>query len=239
MLVIAAAVAVTVWTTYLFSTWPPEPPGGSPAATGAATSRAAGVHSSQEPTEDGPTVLVVVGDSFSAGTDQNSGPEWPELLGERLGWEVVVEAAPRTGYVDSGRGKDFGDRVDEVAEHPADVVLLAGGISDLRDDPDDVALAAEELVARLHEELSGTRVVLASPFSNGAPGPVTSGLAERLETVARDLDAAYLDVTGYLPFGSDLIGDDGVHPSDKGHRRIARLLERDLTEADLGRAPLG
>ena len=233
MLVIAAAVAVTVWTTYLFSTWPPEPPSGSPTAASVEPSRPTEASPIPEATQDGPTVLVVVGDSFSAGTDQNSGPEWPELLGERLGWEVVVEAAPRTGYVDSGRGKDFGDRVDEVAEHSADVVLLAGGISDLRDDPDDVAAAAEELVGRLRQQLLDTRVVLASPFSNGAPGPVTTRLAKGLEAVARDVAVTYLDLTGYLPFGSDLIGDDGVHPSDKGHRRIARLLEQDLTEADL------
>jgi len=173
MLVIAAAVAVTVWTTYLLSTWPPEPPSGSPAAASVEPSGAAESSPSPEATQDGPTVLVVVGDSFSAGTDQNSGPEWPEQLGERLGWEVVVEAAPRT------------------------------------------------------------TVVLASPFSNGAPGPVTTRLAKRLEAVARDVEATYLDLTDYLPFGSDLIGDDGVHPSDKGHRRIARLLEQDLTEADL------
>ena len=233
MLVIAAAVAVAVWTTYLLSSWPPEPPAGGRVQTSPAAGPMRPADGSSSPaTTDGETVMVVVGDSFTAGTDQNSGPEWPALLAERLGWEIIVEAAPRAGYVGSAAGADFGDHADEVAEHAADIVLLAGGISDLNDDADDVARAAEDLVGRLTERLPEAEVVLASPFSNGRPGPVTTGLAERLEQVATEQGATYLDVTGYLPFGYDLIGDDGVHPSDKGHRRIARELEQDLTEAD-------
>lgn len=240
MLVIAAAVAVTVWTTYLLAGWPPDPPAGASVTTSpdGAPTRSAPMSPSPSATaeDDGTTTMVVLGDSFTAGTDQNDGPEWPALLSSRLGWEIVVEAAPRSGYVGSDEGTDFGDRVDAVVEHPADIVLLAGGISDLNDDVDEVTVAAEEVAVEIIDRLPDAELVIASPFSNGRPGPVTTGLAERLEQVATDLGVTYLDVTEYLPFGSDLIGDDGVHPSDKGHRKIAQELEQDLTEADLAAA---
>jgi lysophospholipase L1-like esterase len=227
---VAMAVAVIAWTAYLLAGWPPEPPSSGLAA----QQQPAGGPPSAPETGTAETVLVVLGDAFSADTPGNSGPEWPQLVADELGWTVHVEAVPGSGFLTDGQGRAFSDRVGDVAAHDPAVVLVAGGFSDIGGPAGQAAEVAEAVVDELSRMVPEASVVLLSPFSNGTPGPLTRELTDRLRRAARAGDVAFVDVTGVLPRGEDLLGPDGIHPTDAGHRRIAEKVVDDLRSLPVG-----
>jgi lysophospholipase L1-like esterase len=232
VLVVAAAVAVTVLSAYLLATWPPEPPPPTAQperATG--TSEAAPAEDSEEPEAADETVMVVLGDSFSAESTESAGPEWPMLLGESFGWEVRTEAVAGSGYVSAGSGRPFGARVPAVVGHSPDVIFVAGGVSDLGAHPiGRIVAAADDVVSRLVAEAPDAQVVVVSPFSNGEPGPLTEQFSARLQQIAQDHGAAYVDASRWLVNGTGLFGAEVDQPADAGQGRIADRMERELTE---------
>jgi hypothetical protein len=234
VLVVVAAVAVTVLSAYLLASWPPEPP--PPTAQtepGNEASEAAPAEDegSQEPGAAGETVMVVLGDAYSAESPESAGPEWPTLLGESLGWEVRTEAVAGSGYLNAGAGRPFGARVPRVVQHSPDVIVVAGGVSDLGAYPiGRIVDAADDVVSRLARQAPDAQLVLVSPFSNGEPGPLTEQFSERLRQVAQDHDAAYVDASGWLVNGTGLFGAEVDQPTDAGQGRIADRMERAITE---------
>jgi hypothetical protein len=230
VLVVMAAVAVTVLSAYLLATWPPDPPAATVQGTPAASSP------SPEAAQD-ETVLVVLGDSFSAESPVSAGPEWPTLLGESLGWEVQVEAVTGSGYLSAGNGRPFPARVPAVLQHSPDVIVVAGGVADLGAHPmARIVDAAEETVSRLVQQAPEAQVVVLSPFSNGEPGPLTEDFSSRLQQVVQGRDAVYVDATGWLVKGTGLFGAQPDQPTDLGQGRIAERMERELTERGIGPA---
>jgi lysophospholipase L1-like esterase len=240
VLLVAAAVAVTAFSGYLLATWPPDPPPAPPVAgeepTGAASpttsptaSPATEATEATEP-EDEPR-LVVLGDSFSAESTESAGPEWPTLLGESLGWEVQTQAVTGSGYLAAGTGRPFGARVPAVVRQSPDVIVVAGGVSDLGAYPvDRIVTAADNVVARLARQSPDAQLVLVSPFSNGDPGPLTRQLSAQLRQIARLNDAAYVDATRWLTDTNGLFGDENDQPTDLGQGVIADRMEAGLAE---------
>jgi hypothetical protein len=240
VLVVVAAVAVTALSAYLLASWPPEPPAPT-AQTKPATEapEAAPAEDSEEPeadAADGP-VMVVLGDSFSAESPESAGPEWPTLLSESLGWEIRTEAAAGSGYLTAGAGRPFGARVPAVVRQSPDVIVVAGGVADLGAHPvDRIVAAADGVVSRLVRQAPDAQVVVVSPFSNGEPGPLTEQLSARLQQVAQQHEAAYVDASGWLVNGTGLFGAEVDQPTDLGQGRIAERMERVLTERGIGPA---
>lgn len=185
-----------------------------------------------EPLPPGAPVAVVIGDSFTSGSDENQGPEWPELLGQSLGWRVVREAIPGTGYVGARQGPTFGQRVDDALRHRADVYIVAGGFNDKKDPLLQVTAAASDVVARLHREAPAAKVVLVSSFSNGDPRQPILDQTAALREVAESQDVLWVDATRFLPSGEGLIGNDRVHPTDDGHHRLATEMAKALDQVD-------
>jgi lysophospholipase L1-like esterase len=232
VLVVVAAVAVTVLSTYLLASWPPEPPAPTAQAKSVTeSSEAAPAEDSEQPEAPDETVMVVLGDSFSAESPESASPEWPALLGESLGWEVRTEAVVGSGYVSDGSGRPFGARVPAVVRHSPDVIFVAGGVSDLGAYPiGRIVAAADDVVSRLVLQAPDAQVVVVSPFSNGEPGPLTEQFSERLQQIAQDHGAAYVDASGWLVTGTGLFGAEVDQPTDAGQGRIASRMERVLTE---------
>lgn len=240
--VVAAAVAVIAVWGYLLGTWPPDaasrgsvtPASGETARTPGDPSPTGQASESESP-RDGTVDAFVLGDTFTTGVDEVPGPQWPELLEDELGWQVQVDAVPGSGYLAAGAGTDFADRVGAVVDQEPDVVLLAGGVSDLGRPVEEIRSAADDVVQRLESALPDSEVVVLSPFSNGPPGELTTALTRALEEVAADGDAVFVDVSEMLPFGQDLIADDGVHPSALGHEELARQIAARLTDLEVAR----
>jgi lysophospholipase L1-like esterase len=240
VLVAVAGVAVTIVSVYLLSTWPPEPPqpqnataqtatvltpDPEPAPTGDRTPPSPSVSGAT----DQATLLAVLGDGFTAASDVSSGPEWPVLVGEELGWEITVDAVDDTGFLHDGGGRPLPGRLTDLLQRSPDVILVAGGESDLGRHPvEDVAAEADTLVSRLVQEAAGADVVLASPFSHGAPGPLTRELTRELRAVADEHGVRYVDVSEWLRQGGALFGEDPDHPVDAGQQIIAEQMAAEL-----------
>jgi lysophospholipase L1-like esterase len=240
VLVAVAGVAVTIFSVYLLSTWPPEPP----EPRSSSTRGSAALTPEPEPSEDrtsrppsspasgsaaqGP-LLAVLGDGFTARSDVSSGPEWPARLADELGWEVTVDAVDDTGFLHDGGGRPLPDRLEDLLQRSPDVILVAGGESDLGRYPvEEIVAEADTLVGRLVEEAAGADVVLASPFSHGAPGPLTRGLTGELRDIADEHGVRYVDVSEWLGEGEALFGGDPDHPLDGGQQIIAEQMAAEL-----------
>ena len=187
-----------------------------------------------EPVTSGDPTIAVLGDSYTQGPGL-AGPEeaWPTALGERLGAEVVVDGVGSTGFTTAGlcapAELTYGQRVD--ADPPdADVVVVQGGVNDaLLGRPDEVAGAAEDLLA----ELADVPLVVVV-----GPAAVPTAEASDIATV----DAALRQAAGdagrvYVPLldaGIELL-DDRLHPTASGSQRIAELVAAAIGTADPGR----
>lgn len=76
-------------------------------------------------------MMAVLGDSFRAHIPGSDGPEWPEILGNSLERRVFANTVDASGYVNPGAGRPFGPRVESLLRRDPDVVVIAGGASDL------------------------------------------------------------------------------------------------------------
>lgn len=243
--VVATVLVVGAWG-YLLAAWPPDPPrSGVVSAPGSLPGDDASGSPDGSAAEQGPPTAVVLGDSFSVETPGAPGAAWPEVLGQELGWETVTDAAPGSGYLVAGSGIPVTERVEKTLSREPDVVLVAAGVSDLGRPVDEIAAAAEQVVVALRDGLGGDqgageeqggRIVLLSPFSDGPAGELTTALTTRLQEVAAQQGVRYVDVTALLPRGQGLLGPDGVHPSEAGHRHVAEALAEELSDLGVGDA---
>ena len=148
---------------------------------------------------------------------------------------MSTDAVDGSGYVSSGAGAPFGDRVRDV-DARSDVIIVAGGEGDLGGYPTSrIAADAKQVVSQLADRAPNARIVLVSPFSAGDPGPLTQDLSARLEDVARAAGVPYVDATTWLPYR--LVAADGVHPTAAGQRRIAANMEQALVKAGVAQGP--
>jgi lysophospholipase L1-like esterase len=235
VLVGLAGVGVLAFSAYLLTSWPPEPPesGVDPDALGAGqAATAASITAAERP------LLAVLGDEFSAESDASTGPEWPQILGEELGWEVVVDAVDGSGYLTPGTGQSFAARVPAVLERSPDVIIVAGGENDLgRHSTEEITAAADEALSRLVDEARGDQVVLVSPFSKGAPGPLTAELTDALEQLAAENGLGFVDASGWLVASGRAYGADPAHPDDDGQALIARNMQTALERLGIADQP--
>jgi lysophospholipase L1-like esterase len=231
VVVVAAAVAVTIVSGYLLTSWPPEPPSTAEPLPNADPAPAAS-------SLDGEPLFVVLGDSFTATDEANAQAAWPTLLAERLQWEVETDAVAGTGYASDAEGQSqrFPLRVPALLDEDGDVIIVAGGVDDLGAYPmQQIVTGAEEVVITLAEETDPqTQVVVVSPFSNGTPGPLTNELNAELRRIANEQGVAYVDATQWL-VGEGLFTDPST-PSGKGQRRIAKRMERELERLGIAEA---
>ena len=186
-------------------------------------------------------VVVVMGDSFTGGSPMNSGPTWSEQLASENGWVLYRDTQGGTGYIENDPGSDsqpFPKRAETlVAEYYPDLVILAGGINDAGTNPAPRIVArARKTLKVLAEGAPDADVLLLSPFASGRANPAIEALAAALKPMAREEGVAYLDVTPVLDKPNpELIGSDGIHPTDKGHALLAEAIGSALERVDLPR----
>lgn len=187
--------------------------------------------------EDSSTNVVVMGDSFTGGSNMNTGPTWPRLLGARSGWKVELNFGGGSGYVAKGDSEPFPARVAKLPVRYTDLFILAGGLNDADVyAPTRTAEAARKVIRELHEEAPDADIAILSPFCNGTDElrPSITNTAAALQQVAIEEGVTYVDVTKFLP--SSDVGVDGTHPTDAGHEVLAQRIGEALLAAGLPRA---
>jgi len=189
-----------------------------------------------EAIEDVPSPIVVfLGDSYTAGvgaTDRARG--WASLVGDAEDWRVRNLARGGTGFASTVVGDDapaacgrdicpaFGEMAIEGASLLPDIVVVSGGRNDIGDTPVDADV--EAFFDTVAASYPGSRIYVTDVlWHEQAPEAVTR-LSEVVHDDAERIGATWLDIGQPLAGGGALLAADGIHPSDAGHRAIARAV---------------
>jgi len=175
-------------------------------------------------------VVLVLGDSISAGYGLDRQQAWPALLAERTGWRVVNGGVSGDTSA-QGRARLSG-LLDE--HRPAAVIIELGGNDMLRRVP------SAQTVENLEAIISEVQAANARPILMAVPSPSLAGAA-----FGSLSDADLYDELGkrkQIPVLADVIADvlsdgdkklDQLHPNADGSRELAERATKALKKAGL------
>jgi lysophospholipase L1-like esterase len=176
--------------------------------------------------------IAVVGDSYTTGTDEGGwGPRswtsraWQGLSSRGLRVAADVAAEGKAGYGVPGDHGSFYKDLTARAARPDDLlVLFFGSRNDQAADPGALTDRVRETfdLARSLAPTAGF-LVIGPPWPTAdVPEPVLR-VRNILGAAARAAGADFVDPIGGRWFVGrpDLIGPDGVHPNDAGHKYMA------------------
>ncbi len=191
------------------------------------------------------THVAVIGDSYTTGTEEGGlGPKswtaraWRTLAQHGVPIAADVDAEGRAGYVVLGdHGSVFEDLTARAVKPDDVLVVFFGSRNDQDVDPEmlaDRARAAFDLAR--HIAPSARFLVIGPPWPTADVPDSLLQIRDVLNAAARSAGAAFVDPIGDRWFVDrpDLIGADGVHPTDAGHAylaaKIAPLIRMQLSE---------
>ena len=180
--------------------------------------------------------VVVIGDGYTSGTTEGGlGPDgWPALLEDRLAEadvpaDVDVTADVGAGFVATGAsGLTFGGLADTADLAAADVVVVLGSRDDGPGISDQVAAAAEELLAGVVQRAPEAELVVVGPVWPEDPAPAGArNNRDVIREAATAVGATFVDPIedAWLVDEPELLGAGGVYPTDAGHAYLADRLE--------------
>lgn len=200
-----------------------------------------------------PTVLVsresplygvaVVGDSYTTGSTEggNGVRGWPALTWRTLarqGLDVApsVAAEGRAGYVVRGyQGNVFGDLTPRAVRADDVLVVFFGSRNDQPADPLALAGMSQDAFALARRLAPRAKLlVIGPPWPTADVPPAVLQIRDVLRITASIAGATFVDpiAEGWFVGRPELIGVDGVHPTDAGHaylaERIAPLISAQL-----------
>jgi lysophospholipase L1-like esterase len=171
-------------------------------------------------------LVAFLGDSYTGGSHMggNGATGWPALLSAAKGWRFQLYAVGGSGFVSPGSGNStFAQRVPAIIAAGPSIVFVEGGHNDLGKNPEPAIITT---IDELRAGLPSAQIIVLSPiWPNSHPPAALTPIADALRTEAAKVRAVYVDTSGWFagPYSS-LIGSDGTHPTDAGHRRIAQQL---------------
>jgi len=200
-----------------------------------------GVPSAQATT---PTHIAVIGDSYTTGsTEGGNGPRsWTEqawkLLAHRgVDIQADVAAEGGAGYGQPGdHGSVFQDLTARAVRRNDVLVVFFGSRNDQPVSPAAFPdLAGGTLHLARYAAPDARVLVIGPPWPTATPPPAVLNIRNSLRAQAAAIGATFVDPIAQTWFVGrpDLIGHDGVHPTDAGHvymaEKIAPLIYNQLT----------
>jgi len=188
--------------------------------------------------------IAVIGDSYTAGSAEGgNGPRsWPELawgLLAREGVEVDADVAAEggAGYGQRGsRGSLFEDLTARAVRRNDDLIVYFGSRNDEAVDPQKFPSSAADTFSLARFAAPAAKLlVIGPPWPTASPPPAVLKIRDLLREQAAMVGAGFVDpiTEGWFIGRPELIGQDGVHPTDVGHlymaEKIAPLIYDQLT----------
>ena len=190
------------------------------------------------PSESSPVVrhtpqIDILGDSYVGGSAEGGrgGANWTRLVGTRFyeagaQVELNVMAQPGSGYIARGTtGLVFREAATQRLRPSSDVVVVFGSRNDGRQTEQAMYEASRLLYADIHRIAPQAQVVVIGPVWVDANVPdfiVANNAA--MARAAEQENVTYIDAIAggwFAEGGQDLIGADGIHPTDAGHSYLA------------------
>lgn len=190
------------------------------------------------------THIAVIGDSYTTGSSEGgNGPNsWPELawkiLSQRgLAVDADVAAEGGAGYGQPGNeGSVFQDLTARAVRREDNLVVFFGSRNDQPVDPHKFPAMTEGAFRLARFTAPDAKFLIIGPaWPTDTPPPEVLKIRDTLRMEAGAGGATFVDpiAEGWFVGRPDLIGADGVHPTDAGHlymaERIAPLIYRQLT----------
>jgi acyl-CoA hydrolase len=178
------------------------------------------------------TRVLAFGDSVTYGTGANPGEDWPTLLGEATGWQIVNAGVPGD-TAEAGKSR-IGPLLE--AHRPALVVIEIGGNDFLRRRPEE-AVKQDLRILVDTARASGAQVVLVGvptlsllAVVAGKPddSPIYGELGEEMGVPV--IDDVFSDVLSRPELRADQI-----HPNAAGYRKMADGIHSALKQLGLTR----
>lgn len=179
--------------------------------------------------------VAVISDSYTTGTDEGgrgakawTARAWHALSRQGLRVTADVAAEGRAGYGTTGdHGSIFRD-LTARAVHPDDaLVVFFGSRNDQEVAPWVLAGMARDAFEDAHRTAPGAKLLVIGPAWPTAevPPPVLA-IRDVLGAQAAGVGAAFVDpiADGWFVGRPELIGADGVHPTDAGHAYLAEMI---------------
>jgi lysophospholipase L1-like esterase len=176
--------------------------------------------------------VAVIGDSYTTGGDLGGlGPKgwtsraWRELAAYRMPITADVGAEGGAGYGTRGnRGSVFEDLTLRTVRPDDVLVVFFGSRNDQNVDPAQLSILAYgtfQLARRIAP--SATFLVIGPPWPTADPPAAIVRIRDALQYQAEVAGATFVDPIAERWFVDqpELIGADGVHPTDAGHEYMA------------------
>lgn len=193
-------------------------------------------------TQAPPTIAVqsvaFIGDSYSAGTGSTGyNTRFTTLVSAYEGWASQSFAYGGTGYLrtattsaKTGCGSDYcpsyGQVIARVKAYDPTLVVVSGGRNDVNLDETQVETAISDFYTALRTTLPQARIVATSPlWAYTQPPAQLARIQQAVRSNAARVGATYLDLGQPLVDDQNLTAPDRVHPNNRGHAEIARLIE--------------
>jgi lysophospholipase L1-like esterase len=179
--------------------------------------------------------VAVVGDSYTNGTDEGgqgskawTAQTWQTLAHQGMQLAPDVAAEGRAGYgVRGDHGSLFVDLTNRVVRPDDALVVFFGSRNDQGVDPTALAGMAHDVFALARRIApSANLLVVGPPWPTPDVPPDVLQIRDVLKSQAQGAGASFFDPIGAGWFAGrpDLIGADGVHPTDAGHAYMAQRL---------------
>jgi lysophospholipase L1-like esterase len=179
--------------------------------------------------------VAVVGDSYTNGTDEGgqgskawTAQTWQTLAHQGVQLAPDVAAEGRAGYgVRGDHGSLFVDLTNRVVRPDDALVVFFGSRNDQGVDPTALAGMAHDVFALARRLApSANLLVVGPPWPTPDVPPDVLQIRDVLKSQAQLAGASFFDpiVAGWFAGRPDLIGADGVHPTDAGHAYMAQRL---------------
>ena len=179
--------------------------------------------------------IAIIGDSYTAGSGEGgNGPRsWPVLAWGLLAREGVdvdadIAAEGGAGYGQRGdSGSVFEDLTARAVRRNDDLIVFFGSRNDQPVDPREFpALAAGTFQLARFAAPTAKVLVIGPPWPTAGPPPAVLKIRDSLRDQAAVAGALFVDpiAEGWLVGRPDLIGQDGVHPTDAGHAYLAQKI---------------
>ncbi|MCV7424325.1 SGNH/GDSL hydrolase family protein [Mycobacterium yunnanensis] len=202
------------------------------------------------PETSGPSGIsvAIIGDSYTSGSSLGGkGPQgWPDLAAKTLRAQGVdvqttVGAEGGSGYRHPGNSKGgvFDDQVKKVV-HPDDkLVVVFGSRNDSDVAPPELTESVQSTLADVKAGAPSAKVLVIGPaWVDGSPTPQVLQVRDIVRDQAAAIGATFYDpiAQGWFVGQPQLIGKDGIHPTDDGHAYMAEKIAP-LIAAQLQPAP--
>lgn len=180
-----------------------------------------------------PTLITVVGDSYTAGSDMGgvSTTNWTSLVAQQLQIgpiSIQRSAAGGSGYAVRGpRDTVFDELLISSVGPKTDLIVFFGSINDNGADTSEVGAAAAEAYADARRLAPTAKlIVIGPPWTNAKVPAKVAANSQAIREAAEAAGATWVDPIAERWFFDQpaLIGADKTHPTDEGHAYMAKLI---------------